>query len=269
MTMNYVYLKSGNTYKSIPVGSSIVSQLESGVFTLKKTMDGVFLQKYSEKFEIDENVYDVTDGLSDRIMKYWECTDKSLGVLFCGKKGSGKSYSAKIIANKLNLPVILITELFYGIQEFISSLSGEAILIFDEFEKSNDIDLYQSQLLTITDGILGFTGANRKLFIFTANDSADINDNYFNRPGRIRYRMDFGGISNENMEQVVSDLLSIQYNCIKNDILNLLNSIDNVTIDIVKEIISEINMFGFDKEKIMQYLNVKFCDAVHSSNKRF
>lgn len=257
--MNYEYLQSGDIYKSVPKGSALVSQLGTGIYTLKKSPEGLYLQKYADQFPIENVTYDVTNGLSNRIIAYWKNEDKSCGILFTGEKGCGKSYTAKIIANALNLPVIVITEFLEGLQEFISNLSGEAMIIFDEFEKIfNNYDYQQNTLLTITDGILSYSKENRKLFVFTANDESLINENFFNRPGRIRYRMNFSGISKENVEKIVYDMVCDEMKHKKSEIINMLTGIDNLTIDIVKEIIREINIFGFDKETIERYLNIKF-----------
>jgi hypothetical protein len=175
--------------------------------------------------------------------------------LFNGLKGSGKTVLAKLLCNQLNLPVIIMksfNDLNDDLVAFISSINTDVILFYDEFEKTfSDND---NTILTLMDGI--YNPKSRKIHILTTNN-LHINENLLNRPSRLRYVIDFDSLENKIIEAYIKDhLKDLQY---YDKVLELVNSLSDVSIDILKQIISEINLFGFENfESFKNIFNIEF-----------
>ena len=64
---------------------------------------------------------------------------------------TGKTIAAKLLCNKIGLPVIVISKPMDGMLEFIQSLCFEAIILIDEAEKTFDEE--EDVLLKMIDGV--------------------------------------------------------------------------------------------------------------------
>lgn len=104
------------------------------------------------------------------------------------------------------------------------------------------------------DGI--YNPTSRKVHILTTNNLY-INENLLNRPSRLRYVIDFDSLENKIIEAYIKDnLKDLQY---YDKVLELVNSLSDVSIDILKQIISEINLFGFENfESFKNIFNIEF-----------
>ena len=203
----------------------------NGVFQVieEKSPGGskVGLLKIGNKFEFDFKIYDLgTDEIIQRVKTTWNSdyfrhTNKNLGIIFNGLKGTGKTIAAKILCNDINLPVIIISRYFEGLQEFIQSLNFNCIVFIDEAEKiflEEDPEV-SSALLRMIDGVYN---NSKKLFILTTNELL-INENLIDRPSRIRYIKEFSGVTQEAVNQIISDkLLDVS---LKNKVLKEINSL--------------------------------------------
>lgn len=119
----------------------------------------------------------------NRVLHSFNKDDKNTtGVLLTGDKGSGKTVTAKVIAKKANLPIIVIhpETLLTELNDFFKSFDDPVCILFDEVDKEFDT----SELLTFLDGL---QKTARKLVIMTANESKDISNYLKNRCSRIRY----------------------------------------------------------------------------------
>lgn len=255
--MNKQFIISGNTVNIIDTNTTIHNELPVGIYQIKSSMSGLYLDKIANKFDLGiGKKYDVSDGLADKIKKFWKYTQKSLGVLFVGPKGCGKTFTAKMLAADLNLPVILVTDYNDGLQEFISNIAGRAVIIFDEFEKVFDKDDEQLEMLTVLDGLYSASADDIKMFIFTANYIHRIDDNFISRPSRIRYLKNFGNLSVDVVRAIVDDNLKKDI-ARKEEIINYINDIRYITVDVVKAIIDEINLFGFKPDELNKTMNIQ------------
>ena len=81
-----------------------------------------------------------------------------VGVMLTGLKGTGKTVTAKLIANAVELLVIVVTEIFHGLEEWLSQIRQPVVLFFDEFEK---MEGRSGDLLTLMDG--GLSGGVKRL----------------------------------------------------------------------------------------------------------
>lgn len=223
---------------------------EKGIFQVieEETPVGILvgLEKIGEKFKFDFKIYDLgIDDFLKRILDTWNSgffrkTNKNLGIIYNGVKGTGKTIAAKILCNEVNIPTIIINHRFKGILEFIQSIDFECIVLIDEAEKvfQNNDEEASSDLLRMIDGVYS---NSRKIFILTTNELR-INDNLISRPSRIRYVKEFDGVTDLAITQLIKDKLvdkSLE-DKVREDISNLLFN----SIDIIENIISEYNIHG-------------------------
>ena len=93
-------------------------------------MFGFYLTKIEDQFEFSHKLYGLETSLIDRIVRTWDGTNKNLGVLLNGLKGTGKTVTSKVICNTVQLPVILINmnPEGGGIPEFLNEIEGSGIV---------------------------------------------------------------------------------------------------------------------------------------------
>lgn len=211
--------------------------LPPGIYNLEfNPMLGFSLNRIMDKFTFDGELYDLETDFITRALKFWEHTNKNFGILLNGVRGTGKSITAKQIANALNLPVILITKDEEGLPEYLSEINQDACFFLDEYEKNfSDSD----SLLSVLDGTL--SNAYKKMWILTTNTTY-ISENLKERPGRIRYIKDYGNLSEEQINKILSRTLNDLSRA--QEVLDFIVGLNIITVDIVKEIVEEINFFN-------------------------
>lgn len=207
----------------------------------------VGLQKICDKFEFDYKLYDLgTEGIEKRIRDTWNSdlykkTGKNLGVIYNGVKGTGKTVGAKVLCNDFsNLPILVISQYFKGISDFIQSIDFSCVVFIDEAEKifDNEDSECSVELLRMIDGVYS---AARKIFILTTNSLA-LNENLLDRPSRIRYVKEFGNVSNKAVEEIIEDKLIDKSH--KPQLLAEIEKLKFSTIDIIENMIFEFNIHG-------------------------
>lgn len=159
--------------------------------------------------------------------------------MLTGTKGTGKTVTAKELANKLNLPIIIVKDMGDHNQsmiEFLSGIEGDCILFLDEFEKN--FSESDSTILQIMDGV--YNSKYRKVFLLTTN-AMTINENMVGRPSRIRYVKEFGNLDLKVVNEYLDDALQVPE--ARQD---LLDSLTISTIDILKTIVNEVNIHGIE-----------------------
>lgn len=240
-TKDNFWIKSNNTYRMSCGDMATLDTLPKMVYTLEfdDRIGEFYLQKYSDKFTFDFKIYDIEDGLVKHILTTYKNTKKNLGVLFSGAKGTGKTITAKILANELNLPIIIVNDCKKdGAISFLTQINCDCIYLFDEFDKTiTDKDEDCAELLSFMDGV--YSGTHRRVFILTSN-TMRVNTNLISRPSRIRYVKQFGNLS----EDVVLDYLNdnLQYAEFCDDIIEYIKSAEIATMDILKEVVEEVNI---------------------------
>lgn len=228
----------------IPGYATLLPTPGNGVFRIcEDILTGrLGLEKIDETFTFDFKIYDLDcEQFMQRIIKTWSSelfinSNKNLGVIFNGLKGTGKTIAAKLLSNRIGLPVIIISKFIKGMLEFIQSLCFECIILIDEAEKTFKEE--QEVLLKMIDGVYNST---RKLYLLTTN-KLTVDENLLGRPGRIRYIKEFGNLSTKAVNEVIDDNLSDP--ALKADILKLVDTLEISTIDILRVIIDECNIMG-------------------------
>lgn len=200
-----VYSDDLTTYDRLPAGTYDVC------FGM---MQGFYLTK-KDDFHVGEKVYGSADAKAAKVLASFGRSDRNLGVILSGNKGIGKSLTAKLIAEKAvaaGLPVLVVGTGYSGIAGYLSSISQEAVVLFDEFDKtfrisskkrSDDDSSSQDELLTMFDGL----DQGKKLFVVTCNELRNISDCLINRPGRFHYHIRFECPSADEIREYLRDKL--------------------------------------------------------------
>jgi SpoVK/Ycf46/Vps4 family AAA+-type ATPase len=212
---------------------------------------GLYLQHTREKFEIPKKIYAHDKDFIKRVIRSFQSTNRNMGVLLTGLKGAGKTITAKIIANELNLPVILISHNYEGIPEFINDINFECVVFIDEYEKVFVRD-ERGKLLSCMDGTQ--TSTQKSLYLLTTNNLY-VNENLLNRPSRVRYVKKYEDLNKGQVAEIVNDLLSIKENT--EDTIEVISNLDSITIDLVIELIKEANLH---EEPVSKFINVFNCN---------
>lgn len=238
------WINDGGILYPIPGYASLLTSPGNGIFRIyeQSQTKRLGLEKIDDTFRFDFKIYDLDcEDIMSNIIKTWTSdlfreSNKNLGVIFNGIKGTGKTIAAKQLCNRIGLPVIVISKPVDGMLEFIQSLHFESIILIDEAEKTFREE--QEVLLKMIDGVYNDM---RKLYILTTN-KLSIDENLLGRPGRIRYIKEFSNLSAKAVNDVIDDNLNDI--SLKDDVLKVVDSLEISTIDILKAIIDECNIMG-------------------------
>lgn len=250
-----VWLKNSRILKQVDSNIQVLDALPKRVYTLNfdPNRGEIFLEDFADKFHFDFKIYGLESKLIKHIMRTYENTSNNLGILFNGVKGTGKTITAKLIANETNLPIILINSPYPGLADFISKINCPCVLFFDEFEKNfNTREGHDLELLSIMDGV--FNSPYRRVFILTTN-KLYINENFIGRPSRIRYKKSFGNLPSEVVAEYLNDCLINKDRA--PEILEFIDSLAISTIDILKCIVEEVNIHDCPVSDFRQFINVE------------
>ena len=270
-----IWLKNGKILKQVDNNLNVIPELENKIYNMDFDSDHgtIFLEEFADKFHFDYKLYNVCSDDINYIVNTYENTTGNLGVLFSGLKGTGKTVSAKVLANKLGLPVILVNSPYPGIDSFIGKIQCECILLFDEFEKNfSDDDCKDEILLSVMDSV--YSNDYRKVFILTTN-TTQINSNFLSRPSRIRYVKKFGNLSPEIILEYLKD--NLKYPEYTQDIIEFVDSLELSTIDILKVVVEDVNIHNISPTKLKNLLNITlpvfrysfsfmWCDKLSDAN---
>ena len=244
------WVNEGGIYFPISGDTVLLRTPGNGIFNVVKSpnpMDArLGLQRIGDTFEFNFKIYELgCDEMLRTIKKTWESDvfvkgEKNLGVIFNGLKGTGKTLSAKLLCNALNLPVVIVQYPYEGLVNFLQSLCFECIVFIDEAEKTFKKGEDDDVLLRLIDGVYNQT---RKLYILTTNQLT-LNDNLLGRPGRIRYRFEFCNLLPKAINDYLDDNLLPQFADQRRSILNQVDLLEISTIDILKALVDEVNIHG-------------------------
>ena len=248
------WIQNGSNYKRVEGNVSNVDTVPKGVYNIGLSMTGWYLERTADEFVFNYKVYGLQSKFMQHVLTAFENTKGNFGILLNGTKGTGKSVTAKVLANKFNLPVIVVKSFGENnsqLIEFLASFNFDCVFFFDEFEKN--FSEKDSSILQIMDGV--YTSEYRRIFLLTTNET-HINDNLISRPSRLRYIHEFGNLEPEITREYLNDTLNDKSRI--EDIIDFVDTLQISTIDILKSIVEEINIFGFDKfMENKEFFNVK------------
>lgn len=238
------WIREGDIFYPIPGYATLLPAPDRGIFHIYEdpNTERLGLKVIDETFMFKFKIYDLgCEDIITRVIKTWTSelfaqSNKNLGVIFNGLKGTGKTIAAKQLCNRIGLPVIVVSKPIDGMLEFVQSLCFECVILIDEAEKTFEDE--QEVLLKMIDGVYNNT---RKLYILTTN-KLTVDENLLGRPGRIRYIKEFDNLSAKAINDFVDDNLNDM--SLKEGILRLVDVLEISTIDILRSIIEECNIMG-------------------------
>ena len=241
---------------------STIDRLPLGVYNVGLSLEGWYLEKYADEFTFDYKIYGLETEFCEHVIKTFENTTGNLGIMLTGTKGTGKTVTAKLLANAFKLPVIIVKDMGgnnQGMIEYFSSFNFDSILFFDEFEKNFSNE--DSTILQIMDGVYNI--GYRKIFLLTTNQMT-VNENLVGRPSRIRYVKKFGNLDLKTVREYLDDNLKVKE--AYQDLVNYIDTLSISTIDILKSIVNEVNIHGIDGlTKAKEFFNVSTLEYHYST----
>lgn len=240
---------------------SVTDIIKPGVYRVvpaPNPMDNrIGIRPVSEKFDLGVKKIYSTGGeeIQEVIKRTWDnarfqATKQNLCTILSGIKGTGKTITAKQLCNYYSdrYPIFIIDSPFNGrIVDFVQSLDFKCVLFIDEAEKTFSDD--RTSLLKICDGAMNMSP---KIILMTMNE-LNIDRNLISRPGRVRYRQEFGNLPESTCIELLKDNLEDISN--SDDIMDFLSTLDTITIDIVQCIVNEVNMYG-NLKTVKRYMNI-------------
>lgn len=255
--MNIV--NAGGTFRVYGEDVHTFTKLPIATYAVGFTKDsGFFLYPHLDLETKEDTVYGKHEARADKILKSFDKADRNFGVIFSGKKGTGKSLLARTLAEKglsIGLPVIVVDIAIPGIANFLASIEQEVIIIFDEFEKVfKSTEQYdpQVELLGLFDGV----NNGKKLFVITCNETKSLNEFLVNRPGRFHYHFNITAPSTDEIIAYMHDKLGNGY---EEEIEKLIkiSAINELSYDVLRAIVFELKQ-GYTIEESLEDLNIEY-----------
>ena len=247
------------TYDTLPVGNYSLQ--------FDERRDEYYLIK-QEDFKLPDKIYGDLSFIDRWILSYNNNSEKNLGILLSGIKGTGKTITAQIFAKKINLPIIFITKDFCG-PKFETFLSNpcffNSVIFIDEFEKI--YDQYDNDSINSLLGLMDGLFNTKFIFLLTANNPVNINEKLKNRLNRVKYHKIYEKLDINVAEDIINDMLIDKKH--KNSLFQFIDSFNMLTMDILTSLIKEINLFGEDAITCASYLNLTDEEEYYSVTIKF
>ena len=241
------YWKNDNgTYSNISImDGALEPTLAPAVYTMNFDQNrGYFVKFLRTTVDLPTKIYATEfDTTFDKIVRHFTETNKSTGCHLTGTKGTGKSvFSQKLqdyFVTTLGLPVILISNGYYG-QDFMNIVNdvGEAIFIFDEFEKTYTEEGDQAKLLSLFDGA---DSKQKRLMVVISNNANKVSEFFSERSGRINYTLNWEGLSLSLIKEYIDDVLVDKEK--QSAVMDWASSVDTVTFDNLEALVKDVNRY--------------------------
>ncbi len=214
--------------------------------------------KYVDKFKLPPKLYGKVNEYSNYIWNRFKNSNIPTNVLITGLKGTGKTETAKAIANlavENGYPVYMV-EGIEANDDLLTLLDNldNCIIFIDEFAKIFKGPL-QNKMLTMLSNL-----ANKhKMWLLTENETYGINQFLLNRPGRIRYHIEYGKLKRDVVEEYCRDR-GVNEKFLKNLLVRYENT-HMFTFDQLQAIVDEhLYSPNLSLDDILEILNITGLD---------
>lgn len=255
---NNVWSQDGQRY--FPGSTAKQTKLmPPGIYRYEESqMEGWWLRKTFDKYTFPYKIYGTQDDIVNRVKRAWDGLSSNFGVLLNGLKGTGKTIAAQQIANWAvdKGMIVLAVSQPIALSSIMEKVEQPMLILLDEFEKTHDDKLHpgaQQSMLSAVDGLS--RSQFRRLFLFTSN-TKKIDDNFIDRPSRIRYTWEFGRVGMDVINMMLDDLLDPKLAAFRPAALEYFNTREVLTIDVVKTVIIEMNIFREEPVQFKSFMNL-------------
>lgn len=254
-----VWVEQGGSIQCVPQYRE--TSVDPGIYQVVMDPYGsLVISRISDQFKLPTKIYNVEEEFINRVIKSYNKFSKNLGVLLNGIKGSGKTITAKIIAQKVNLPVLLIEHPYEGLPNFLSKIDFNCVIFIDEYEKVFSED-QRGLLLSVMDGA---QNPRAKLMFLLTTNSLRVNENLRNRPSRVRYVKEFGDLPKNTIYEILNDLLENKDYI--DDTVRVISELSFTTMDSIIEIIKESNVHEEAPSKFIRIFNISQDNEIYKYN---
>ena len=255
------------TYKIFKDTLTVSDRLKPAVYSIGfNQMTGYSLNIHSP-LTVTEKLYGSHEKKVDKIIRSFDAFNRSMGVIFSGDKGIGKSIAARMLCEKMvakGYPVIMVENNYPGIVDFIDSIQQECVVLFDEFEKKfraskddDDETSDQDNFLSLFDG----TSQTKRLYLVTCNEIYDLSDFVVNRPGRFHYHICWEYPTADEIRMYLEDKLEPKYYGQIDAVVNFSIRVQ-LNYDCLRAIAFELNL-GEKFVDVIDDLNIKNTERSH------
>lgn len=225
--MNFLFANKGPSFLLVrPMLSNVQDHIPAKVYKIDVTQEGVELVVLRDRFTLPEKIYGKDHArYLKMIVDDYKNSQRSVGAMLVGTKGSGKSLLSEAVANKLleaEIPTLYIDQAYPVrlLKDVIGGI-GPCVVIFEEFSKmykavaderkthmprrddspvASDVPTQDALLTLFSDSSL-----NKVMFLLTDNGTDNISSFLSNRPDRIKYSIEFKSPSFEIFKDLSKD----------------------------------------------------------------
>lgn len=217
--------------------------------------EGFFLIEKEDMDIKEPRIYGKQEEYKNIIFEMFNSTNKNLGILASGAKGTGKTLFMKMICQegiKQNLPVVIIDQGYEDVLDFLDTIENDCIIVFDEFEKTYSVK-GQNSLLGLFDGMSRY----KKMFILTVNstNSDKLSPFLLDRPGRIHYHLSFDFPTEEEIIAYLKDNVEKDFWGQIKEVINFTRE-NPLNYDCLRAIAKELNL-ARDFKYSIELLNIE------------